>query len=166
MLPVSAGAAVCPADPLPSEIQSLFGKRKVQLWDRSSRKRVGPEWTLESADTPAAQARGMMYRKKMKPVEGMVFVFPDVQRRSFWMKNTCVPLDMVFVSEVKREGPNGPWFVEVQGVLTAEPLTLLSRSLPVESRAVIELAAGEARRRGWDRGQTLILEGVEPVRAR
>ncbi len=53
---------------------------------------------IEIAETEAKQAQGLMYRNSMKENQGMLFIFPRDDYRSFWMKNTVIPLDMIFVN--------------------------------------------------------------------
>ena len=53
---------------------------------------------IEIADTPEKRSQGMMYRNALGERQGMLFVFPKEEYQSFWMKNTAVPLDMIFVS--------------------------------------------------------------------
>jgi uncharacterized membrane protein (UPF0127 family) len=53
--------------------------------------------TVEIADTPALRERGLMYRDSLPPNHGMLFVYPDEQIRSFWMRNTRIPLDIAFL---------------------------------------------------------------------
>lgn len=50
----------------------------------------------EIADEPQAQGRGLMFRTELPAGEGMLFVFPDEAPRGFWMKNTLIPLDILF----------------------------------------------------------------------
>ena len=52
---------------------------------------------VEVADDPAERARGLMYRDALGRDEGMVFVYPDEQERSFWMKDTRIPLSIAFL---------------------------------------------------------------------
>ncbi|UJF24185.1 DUF192 domain-containing protein [Suttonella sp. R2A3] len=47
-------------------------------------------------NTPASRAKGLMYRVWLPPYSGMLFVFPEARPRTFWMKNTWVPLDIRF----------------------------------------------------------------------
>jgi len=57
---------------------------------------------VELAENLVAQARGLMFRKSLAPESGMLFVFPDELRRTFWMKNTKIPLDLLFISADKK----------------------------------------------------------------
>lgn len=52
---------------------------------------------VELADTPKARSRGLMFREHMPRGDGMLFVYERPQRATFWMKNTLIPLDMIFV---------------------------------------------------------------------
>lgn len=52
---------------------------------------------VEVADTPEKRALGLMYRDHLEPDEGMLFVYDSEQSVSFWMKNTLIPLDLIFV---------------------------------------------------------------------
>ncbi len=54
--------------------------------------------TVEIADSPAEWQEGLMHRSVLPEGKGMLFIFPDEGQRSFWMKNTLIPLDMIFVS--------------------------------------------------------------------
>jgi uncharacterized protein len=56
----------------------------------------------EVAATPREQAQGMMFRTAMGPDEAMIFPFPDARRRTFWMKNTVIPLDIIYIGSDRR----------------------------------------------------------------
>ena len=53
------------------------------------------EIVVEIADTQEEQMQGLMNRASLNEFEGMLFVFPDEMPRTFWMKNTLIPLDMI-----------------------------------------------------------------------
>jgi uncharacterized membrane protein (UPF0127 family) len=57
---------------------------------------------VEIARDPYAWSRGLMFRELLAPDGGMLFVFPNEEKRSFWMKNTLIPLDMIFISKDKK----------------------------------------------------------------
>ena len=53
-------------------------------------------FAIELADDPGERARGLMFREALPRGQGMLFVYPRPQPASFWMKNTLIPLDMLF----------------------------------------------------------------------
>jgi uncharacterized protein len=93
---------------------------------------------LEMALTPETRERGLMQRKTLKPADGMVFFFPKPAPYQFWMKDTVIPLDMLFVDEAGT----------VVYIATAKPLSLkpVGPTTPVDT--VIELAGGRAAHEG------------------
>ncbi|MBI5242115.1 MAG: DUF192 domain-containing protein [Elusimicrobia bacterium] len=80
---------------LPEQKLSLFPTAKLVLPDRSV-------IFVEVADTPESRDAGLMFRKELARDAGMLFVFPNAGLRQFWMKNTFVDLDMVWISGGKR----------------------------------------------------------------
>jgi uncharacterized protein len=109
---------------------------------------------VEIANTPKALELGLMNRTELAANEGMLFVFPLVRPVSFWMRNTLIPLDMIFIDE--------------KGVVTsihsmAKPLdeTPIPSTGPV--KAVLEIAGGQALQRGIKPGDTIetdLLQGT------
>jgi len=106
---------------------------------------------VELARTPAEQEQGLMFREALAEDAGMLFVFPGSERHTFWMKNTLIPLDMIFVDEGGR----------VVGLVErAEPRTLTAREVEAPSRYVLEVNGGWAARHGVRPGDRIRFEGV------
>ena len=96
-------------------------------------------FTVEIADNDADRAKGLMFRKELPEGRGMLFDFHREQEVSFWMENTYIPLDMIFIrgdGRILRIAEN------------TEPLStrLIPSGGPV--RAVLEVIGGTARRLG------------------
>lgn len=112
--------------------------------------------TLEVARSQAQREHGLMDRTKVSPHTGMIFVFEGDGPIAFWMKNTLVPLDMVFVA---ADGSVRRVFTNVAVV----PRSLPDENIPREAsvaKYVIELHAGEAAEDGIAAGVKLDLRNV------
>lgn len=108
---------------------------------------------LEVAVSPDDQERGLMYRTSLPPHTGMLFVFDADQPVAFWMKNTLVALDMLFV------GADGTVRTVYRNVAPA-PLTMHDEDIPRENgqaKYVIELPAGDADTDGITPGSKLTI---------
>ena len=106
---------------------------------------------VEVARTPAELARGLMWRRELAADAGMLFVFPESDDHAFWMKNTLVPLDMIFIAEDGR----------IAGIVErAEPLSVTNRSVGRPSRYVLEVNGGWAAAHGVRPGDAVRFEGV------
>lgn len=112
--------------------------------------------TLEVARTDSQRARGLMDRKTVPAHTGMIFVFDTDSLVDFWMKDTLVPLDMIFVAAdgtVRRVYANVPVLHAGTG----------DEAIPREggtAKYVIELHAGEAAQDGIATGVKLDVRGV------
>ncbi|HEU5057770.1 MAG TPA: DUF192 domain-containing protein [Kofleriaceae bacterium] len=126
------------------------GAAVVFLLPDGSEKRV----TVEVARTARQIQRGLMYREHLPPDGGMLFLMRRDKIQSFWMKNTLIPLDMIFV--------NGA--MDVVGVVeNAEPKTMTSRHVSRPSQYVIEVNGGWARKNGVGVGCRARFENVPPI---
>ncbi len=104
-------------------------------------------FTVELARTPAEQTQGLMYRRKMADDAGMLFPFPWAQQAGVWMKNTYIPLDMMFVADDGR-------IVNIAQRTVPLSLAVVSSEGPV--RAVLELNGGTAARLGIRPGDRVV----------
>jgi uncharacterized membrane protein (UPF0127 family) len=104
----------------------------------------GPhKFTVEIATTPAQMEQGLMFRRAMAPDAGMLFVFKTPSQGSMWMKNTFIPLDMLFID---REGR----IINIAERRVPESLDTAAAAAP--ARAVLELNGGTAARLGIQPG--------------
>jgi uncharacterized membrane protein (UPF0127 family) len=107
--------------------------------------------TVELARTDAERARGLMHRRELAPDAGMLFLFDDTAEHPFWMKDTLIPLDMIFIGEDGR----------VTGVVArAVPGDLRARSAGGPSRYVLEVNGGWAEAHGVAPGDRVRFENV------
>lgn len=101
------------------------------------------ELDIELAETPEEISYGMMYRKSMDPNTGMLFLMGDEAPRSFYMKNTFVPLDIIYIND---EGK----VVSIQK--NAKPLDETSLPSGAPASLVLEVTAGFSDRYGITEG--------------
>jgi uncharacterized protein len=127
-----------------AEEDSAAGLKQVQLCIQSKEKTHS--FVVEVAATGQEQQRGLMFRTELADNRGMIFPFRDVRMASFWMKNTVIPLDIIFI--------------RADGIIENIEQDTVPYSLqPVESTgpvgAVLELRAGLTAELGIAAGDTV-----------
>ena len=120
----------------------------------------GQRYNVEIADDDAERARGLMFRDAMASDHGMLFIHDREEPQSYWMKNTRIPLDILYFDDGRRL---------VSQQRDVPPCNLGDRCPPYPSNAparyVLELNAGEAARLGLQDGATLELgPAITPAR--
>ena len=109
----------------------------------------GAVYRLELARTPEEQAQGLMYRESLPERTGMLFLFSDGAPHHFWMKNTMIPLDMIWLDSTGRV-----LFVSANTPpCKADPCPTYGPEAPADS--VLEIAGGMAAREGVKTGAEL-----------
>jgi uncharacterized protein len=103
-------------------------------------------FNVEIADTDAERATGLMNREKLAASSGMLFVYPSPRHASFWMKNTLIPLDMIFVDSAGR-------VTKVHPLAKPRDLTQIDGGEGVAF--VLEINGGLAKRLGIGAGSEL-----------
>ena len=111
---------------------------------------------VQVADNDVRRQTGLMFRKSMPETEGMLFIFQETRFVSFWMKNTFIPLDLLFVDD--------------DGTVTSiardtTPFSLEPIPSEKPSRAVLEINAGASARLGIEVGDHLRHAAFEPSSA-
>ena len=136
-----------------SSVTACQAGPKVAITTKSGREVV---FQVEVADTPAKRAMGLQYRRELASDRGMIFLFAAESPQTFWMKNTPIPLDMIFIN--REHGIVG---IVEQTV----PFSLDSRSVGIPSQFVLEINGGLAKKLGIRTGDRVRFEGIpaDPV---
>ena len=135
---------------------SAFPRERIAIETHSARRHLFEAWRAESF---AARAQGLMFVKdsEMQPDQAMIFIYDPPQQVSMWMKNTLLPLDMLFVDErgcVTRTHEN------------ARPGSLATIASGSPIVLVVELKAGTIAARGIGRGDRVVrLDAAWPAAA-
>ena len=107
----------------------------------------GKPFTIEIANSDARTQRGLMYRKSMPADHGMLFIFDEPAKLSFWMKNTQIPLDIIFLDKNCK-------VLEVQA---RKPLDETGGGPDAPAQYVIELNVGRAGEIGLKPGDVVAI---------
>ena len=106
---------------------------------------------VEIARSPSERQKGLMHRERLKPDEGMFFIFPEDRILSFWMKDTGIPLSIAFLDK------NG----KVTDIFDMEPFSLDAVRSSAPCRYAIEAQKGFFRRAGLREGDCVSLDIVD-----
>ncbi len=108
---------------------------------------------VEVADTPAERQWGLMNRSKLAEDAGMIFVFEEMGIHSFWMKNTLIPLDVIWIGDNLH-------VMEVQSMspCAQDPCPLYTPAWP--AKYVLEVNAGWAEKKGIGPGELVTMYGI------
>lgn len=131
-----------------ADSEPLFQFPQSRLSIRTASGRV-LHFNVWVADNPSRQEQGLMFVRDLEEHAGMMFVYPGSQRITMWMKNTYIPLDMLFLDSQGRIDHIAP---------RATPLSLDIISAPRPANAVIELKGGAAQRLGIHVGDLIVAE--------
>lgn len=144
-----AAALVAAAAPAPAPVMAQlvgFGTSPMTIETADGRKH---RFTVELALTEAQQMQGLMYRRSLAPDHGMLFIYSADAPLAMWMKNTYIPLDMLFLRADGRI---------INIIENVPPLTLDTRPSNGPARAAVELAAGTVARLGIRPGDRVVHE--------
>jgi uncharacterized protein len=107
-------------------------------------------YTLEVAADPESRARGLMRRDSMPADHGMIFVFPKAEKLGFWMKNTRIPLDIIYIDASAK----------IDSVKQMKPYDTSSVYAEGDVKYAIELNQGQAAEAGIAAGQAVEIPEV------
>lgn len=108
----------------------------------------------EIADTPEERQLGLMHRTAMREKDGMIFLFAHEQQLAFWMRNTLIPLDMIFIKADRT----------ILGIYrNAVPETDDPRDVPGESQYVLEVNGGFCQRHNVNAGDRAEFVDIPPA---
>ncbi|MFY9287037.1 MAG: DUF192 domain-containing protein [Alphaproteobacteria bacterium] len=132
--------------PLNPESVPSFTQSSLAIQKSGKGKQLIP-YAVEVATTPEQHAYGVMYRQTLPADTGMIFIYEPDQKVSMWMKNTYIPLDLLFV---RHDGV----IVKITTNTTPHDLTPLASDEPI--RAVIEVNAGDVEKHGFKTGDKVL----------
>ncbi len=153
--PVDAAAPLVEAAPVDATAESYVPPplplARVVLKDAYGASHVVE---VEVAATDPERMRGLMWRKALAVGKGMLFIFPRDAYQSFWMRNTLISLDMIFIT---RE-------LKIAGIVeNTTPKSMESRGVSTPSLYVLEVPAGYSQKVGLKAGGAVELHGTENI---
>ena len=150
---LAAFAAMAPLALQPASAQSVITKaqphlRTEPLTIHTSDRAIG--FHVEVARTSGEQEAGLMFRTSVPPHGGMIFPMVPAREATFWMKNTVIPLDMLFI---RADGT-------IARIITAKALDESIDDSGEPVAAVLELGAGRAKALGIREGDKVVWQGL------
>ena len=147
--PVSEPKSTVPSPPTPA-IQHNPMRRGAVIFAGAERSPWRVE--VEVAETAAQRAKGLMNRKSLGDEQGMLFIFEKREKHHFYMKNTYIPLDIIFLS-------HGAGEATVVGILqNMRPFDEVPRSIDAPSFSALEVRAPLASEKGVQIGDRVFLD--------
>jgi uncharacterized membrane protein (UPF0127 family) len=143
MLSAIAALAFFAATALPSSAQETFSSEPLTIQTSNGKIR---EFSVELANTNGQRQQGLMYRKAMAPTNGMLFDFGVDREVTMWMRNTLIPLDMLFISKLGK-------IEHIHANAVPHSESIISSRGAV--RYVLELSGGSAANFGIKIGDTV-----------
>jgi len=142
LIPLIASVTACQAEP------------RVTITTKDGRT---VSFVVEIADTPSKREMGLQYRRDLAADRGMIFLFPAESQQSFWMKNTPLPLDMIFINRERK----------IVGIVEQTvPFSLDPRSVTAPSQFVLEINGGLAKRHAIKAGDAVRFDGLPQINVR
>ena len=136
LIALIASVTACQAEP------------KVMITTKDGR---NVSFVVEIADTPSKREMGLQYRRELAADRGMIFLFPGESQQSFWMKNTPLALDMIFINRERK----------IVGIVEQTvPFSLDPRSVGAPSQYVLEINGGLAKRHAIKAGDAVRFDGI------
>ncbi len=139
--------ALCLAQAGPARAQSAlanFERGELEIETGDGTRHV---FQIELATTPEQKSQGLMFRRSLAPDGGMLFIYPSVRTITMWMRNTLIPLDMVFIAADGRI---------VKVAQRTVPMSLATISSDGPAKAVLEVNGGTAARLGLKPGDRVL----------
>lgn len=141
--PQNVAQATSNADPIAITVTAaptvhpVSGLKIIPLTVYAGKEKIG--FAVEVAASPQEQARGLMFRTELNDFAGMIFPYRSPQMLGFWMKNTPLPLDIIFIDEDRR-------IINIAAQTTPYSLDSVYSTGP--AMAVLEIAGGRAAQLG------------------
>ena len=131
------------ADPVPPGTRLTFRKDGGLAFLNSERTDTLQNVEIEIVKEDADVQRGMMWREFMREDRGMLFIMPEMRTQSFWMKNTLIPLDIIFINSNRQ-------IVTIHK--NTEPLSLKNVTSSQNAQFVLEMNGGYCDKFGIKKG--------------